>query len=137
MDRDDSEQAHGEIIGYDYGGVFLPVRGARAVRIHEETCARLGPTLGIGPRGPGLQADSRDFGGGIMSQAIEVESIRRLDIKPGELLVATLPARATRQEMDQVRVGLQQHLPDGVRLVIMSEDIELSVVADGCPSSPA
>lgn len=51
-DWDDYVQAHGEIIGYDYGDVFLPVRGARMIRIHEETCARLGPTLGLGHGAP-------------------------------------------------------------------------------------
>ena len=72
-----------------------------------------------------------------MTQTIEVESIRRLDIKPGETLVVGLPERATREEMEQVRATLPNYLPDGVKVLITSANIELSVVGDGCPSSPA
>lgn len=42
-------QAHGQIIGYDYGEYFMPVdgRNPRAIRIYEEFCARFGHAPGI------------------------------------------------------------------------------------------
>lgn len=73
-----------------------------------------------------------------MTQTIEVESIRRLDIKPGETLVVGLPERATQQDMDQVRAALTDRVPDGVKLLIVSSNVDLDVLAaDPCPSSPA
>jgi hypothetical protein len=50
----DFVQAHGQIIGYDMGKMFLPVPpgNARAIRVHEETAARLGRDPGLPVYGP-------------------------------------------------------------------------------------
>jgi hypothetical protein len=70
-----------------------------------------------------------------MSQTIELESIRRVDIKPGETLVATLPAGATRQEVEEVRDSLHRLLPDGVKVLVGNSNVDLNVIS--CPSAPA
>jgi hypothetical protein len=70
-----------------------------------------------------------------MSQTIELESIRRVDIKPGETLVATLPGTATRQEVEEVRDSLHRLLPDGVKVLVVNSNVDLNVIP--CPSVPA
>lgn len=70
-----------------------------------------------------------------MTQTIELESIRRLDIKPGEILVAGLPDGATAETGARVKAALEAAVPDGVNVLVKSASIDLSVVA--CPSSPA
>ena len=72
-----------------------------------------------------------------MPQTIEVESIQRLDVKPGETLVVRLPERTTSEVARQVKAAVEAAVPDGVQVLITSANIELTVVADGCPSSPA
>lgn len=72
-----------------------------------------------------------------MTQTIEVESIQRLDINPGETLVVGLPDRATSEEAARVKAAVEAAVPAGVQVLIKSANIELTVVADGCPSSPA
>lgn len=73
-----------------------------------------------------------------MTQAIEVESIRRLDINPGETLVVGLPERATPEDVARVHATLPDYLPDGVDLLVVAANVDLSVIAaDQCPSSPA
>jgi hypothetical protein len=66
-----------------------------------------------------------------VSETIEVESIRRLDVKPGETLVITLPHHLSAQEMDELRVKIEDRLPDGVKALLTSPDVELTVVAAG------
>lgn len=68
-----------------------------------------------------------------MSQTIELESIRRLDIRAGETLVATLPANATLATLHEVKAKLQAELPN-VKLLVVSHNVDLQVL---CPSSPA
>lgn len=70
-----------------------------------------------------------------MTQTIELESIKRLDIKPGETLVATLPAAMTHADMLRVKDHLVAALPPDVRLFVTSTDVDLSVLA--CPPGPA
>lgn len=72
-----------------------------------------------------------------MTQTIEVESIQRLVINPGETLVVGLPDGATAEEAARVKAAAESAVPDGVTVLVKSANIELSVVADGCPSSPA
>jgi hypothetical protein len=68
-----------------------------------------------------------------MSQTIEVESIRRMDINPGDTLVVTMP-HPTHQEMDRVISLLRPSLPENVRIICVAPDVDMSVL---CPSSPA
>jgi hypothetical protein len=68
-----------------------------------------------------------------MTQTIEVESIRRLDIKPGEVLAVTLVAGATLEQADRVLDSLRAALP-GVAVKVFEHGTRLDVL---CPSSPA
>lgn len=68
-----------------------------------------------------------------MSRTIELESIRRLDIKPGETLVVRVPTRDT-AAIREARDGLIAALPRGVKVLVIGPDVDLSVL---CPSSPA
>lgn len=67
-----------------------------------------------------------------MSQTIELESISRLDIKPGEILAVTLPAGWTAADAQRVHEQMTTVLPD-VKIVVVSHGIDLQVL---CPSSP-
>lgn len=64
-----------------------------------------------------------------MTQTIEVESIKRLDVKPGETLVVTLPESAEPRDMQAIRIAMEGHVPDGVRLLIVSHSVELGVIS--------
>lgn len=64
-----------------------------------------------------------------MSETIEVESIRRLDVKPGETLVVTLPETARPEDMASIEAAMVDRMPDGVKLLIVSHDVELGVVS--------
>lgn len=64
-----------------------------------------------------------------MTQTIEVESIRRLDVKPGETLVFTLPARCTMADADRVKRVAADVLP-GVAILVVGEGTQLQVVAN-------
>ncbi len=72
-----------------------------------------------------------------MTQTIEVESIRRLDIKAGETLVVGLPDGATPEDAARVQAAAEYRVPHDVNVIVMSAGIDLTVVADGCQSSPA
>ena len=67
-----------------------------------------------------------------MTQAIEVEDIRRLVIGEGETLVVRVPTRNT-AEINAARDGLCAHLP-GVNVLVIGPDVDLQVL---CPSNPA
>jgi hypothetical protein len=108
-----------------------------------------GPVYSIGPDGPEelRQTLARSltpaeqhgiFGGGSTSQPIGVESIRRLDVKPGETLVVTLPEGTRREDWTLVRDALTEYLPDGAKLLVVSGNVDLGVIsADPCRSVPA
>jgi hypothetical protein len=64
-----------------------------------------------------------------VKQTIEVDSIARLDIKPGETLLVTVPTPTSRDEVHAIRDAFMTQLPEGVRVLIKSGDIEVSVVA--------
>ena len=50
---------------------------------------------------------------------LELEDIRRLDIKPGQYLVATLPQGVTPRDTERVRAALKDGLPDGVNVLVV------------------
>jgi hypothetical protein len=64
-----------------------------------------------------------------MTQTIEVESIRRLDVKPGETLVFTFPYPHSMKELDELRAKVEANLPAGVKVLFTSPEVELTVVA--------
>lgn len=68
-----------------------------------------------------------------MTQTIEVESIRRLDIRAGETLVATVPASVPHADVERIAACLRAELPD-VKVLVVSDTVDLQVL---CPSNPA
>lgn len=64
-----------------------------------------------------------------MSETIEVELIRRLNIKADETLVITLPERLSMQDMDDARKRVEAHLPAGVKVLFTTPGVEMAVVA--------
>lgn len=68
-----------------------------------------------------------------MSQTIELESIKRLDIRDGETLVVTLPQGADAEYAQQAQAALSAELPN-VKVLVVSHGVDLQVL---CPSSPA
>lgn len=73
-----------------------------------------------------------------MSQAIPVESIKRLDIKPGDVLVATLPGHIAPEAWKRLAEYLTAQLPESVRLIFVTNDVDLRVVSstDPQPTQP-
>lgn len=73
-----------------------------------------------------------------MTQTIELESIRRLNIKPGETLVVGLPERAGPDQARQAMATLKACIPPGVAVLVVEHGTTLDVlVAASCQSSPA
>lgn len=62
-----------------------------------------------------------------MSQSIPLESIKRLDIKPGDVLVATVPSGTTPERLQLVADQLKSKLPDDIKLLVVT-DIDLAVI---------
>ncbi|WP_053203799.1 hypothetical protein [Jiangella muralis] len=64
-----------------------------------------------------------------MSQTIEIESIARLDIKPGEILIATLPEGLDDQQVDAFGRALRAALPEQVRCLVVTGGVAFHVAA--------
>ncbi|SDT69500.1 hypothetical protein [Jiangella sp. DSM 45060] len=69
-----------------------------------------------------------------MSQTIEVESIARLDVRPGESLIVTVPNDFDAADADHVHRALRERLPAGVNVVIVQAGITFQVVAQEAPA---
>jgi len=63
-----------------------------------------------------------------MSETIELGSIARLDMKPGETLVVRFDRRLSQSEAADAKHHIQPHLPDGVKLLVVGEGVDLQVV---------
>lgn len=57
-----------------------------------------------------------------------VEDIRRLDVKPGETLVASVAADTTPDMARSLHEALLDGLPDGVKVLVVAGEVDLSVV---------
>lgn len=71
-----------------------------------------------------------------MTQTIEVESIRRLDIKPGETLVATVPAATRPDDVERIAACLRAELPN-VKVLVVSDTVDLQVLCQSSLASTA
>jgi hypothetical protein len=58
-----------------------------------------------------------------------IEAVERLEIHPGETLVATVNYRMTMDEVESLTAKLRQVLPNGVEVLVKTNDIEFEVVA--------
>lgn len=61
-------------------------------------------------------------------RTIEVEKIQRLDIKPGETLVVTVPSTTTDQRLKEMGDLIRDAIP-GIDVLFMSSAVKLSVVS--------
>lgn len=72
-------------------------------------------------------------------ETIEVESIRRLNVRPGEVLVVTLPGDTSRDQFDAIRAAMAERLPDGIDFLVVNDRVQLGVVSKPrkLPNNPA
>jgi hypothetical protein len=63
------------------------------------------------------------------STPIEIESIRRLDVKPGETLVVRVDAFVHEDQLAQVKAAVRAELPDGVHVLVTNGHVDMFVVA--------
>lgn len=59
----------------------------------------------------------------------EIESIRRLNVKPGEVLVVAIPSGSTAARTQEIADLVRQRLPDGVEVLVATKDVDMQVVA--------
>lgn len=86
---------------------------------HEE-CKPTGPQLVLG-----ATLDINTEAG--RQNRVVLEDVRRLDIKPGEILVARVPDHVTLDECMQIKDHLTAALPD-VRLLVTTASVDLMVL---------
>lgn len=60
---------------------------------------------------------------------LEIEKVERLDVKPGEVLLVTVPDHTTASAAERVKVRLEEHLP-GVKVIIKTANVGVEVVAE-------
>jgi hypothetical protein len=60
---------------------------------------------------------------------LPIESIKRLDVRPGDTLVFTVPAGLNCEEHDLIRQSLKAYLPDSITWIVVTADVTLSVVS--------
>lgn len=66
-----------------------------------------------------------------MSDLIEIESLARLNIQAGEVLVARFPESLSEWDVRVLAARIKDSIPAGIRLMVLHGDIELSVLAKG------
>jgi hypothetical protein len=67
--------------------------------------------------------------GDLMSQQFEIESIKRLDARPGDVLLVTLPEKVvSTATADQISRQFRAQLP-GVKVLILAAGMSVEVVS--------
>lgn len=64
-------------------------------------------------------------------ELISIESIRRLDVKPGGTLVVTMPEPLSAQEFERATTHLKDLLPEGIKIIVTTHNVDFSVIAGG------
>lgn len=64
-----------------------------------------------------------------MSEAFNIESIRRLDVRPGETLVVTVRDPVSREEFERLVSDIRPKFPDGIKVLFVTANVELGVVS--------
>lgn len=60
--------------------------------------------------------------------------IARLDLRPGDTLVAKVGPRLDDERSSELRAAIEQVVPSGVKVVVVSGDIDFFVL--GAPKTP-
>jgi hypothetical protein len=66
---------------------------------------------------------------------IPLESIKRLDVHPGETLIITVPDDLDQHELHVLRERLKAEIPEGVRVLIVPPSMDVQVVANAAEST--
>jgi hypothetical protein len=66
---------------------------------------------------------------------IDTIKIGRLDLKPGQILVAHLPEEATATQFERAKTTLERLVPPGVRVLVCSDKVQFTVIDP--PKEPA
>lgn len=61
-----------------------------------------------------------------MPEPFEIEDIKRLDVKPGDVLLVTVPPETSQETADHIRNRFETTLP--VRAIIRTSDVQVEVV---------
>jgi hypothetical protein len=58
--------------------------------------------------------------------SIEIEDVQRLNVKPGDVLLVTVPHGTSAQDVDYVKNKFETTLP--VRVIVKPSDVQVEVV---------
>jgi hypothetical protein len=64
-----------------------------------------------------------------MPRTIEVEQVERLDIRPGEVLLVTVPDHTSAEVAERIRERFERRLPD-VKILIKTAGITVKVISE-------
>lgn len=59
---------------------------------------------------------------------IDVEDVKRLSLAPGEFLVVRLAKPLRQDSTDNIRSAFEGVMPEGVRVMVLDADMDLSVI---------
>jgi hypothetical protein len=63
-----------------------------------------------------------------MSQTIDIEDIKRLNVKPGDVLLVTVPQGATADQAQHIKNLFETNLP--IRVVVKTAEVEVEIVGE-------
>jgi hypothetical protein len=61
-----------------------------------------------------------------MSETFDIEDIKRLDVKPGDVLLVTVPRQMTAEAAERVKNAFETTLP--IRAIVKTADVHVEVV---------
>lgn len=59
---------------------------------------------------------------------IEIESVRRLDVKPGDVIVLNLAAPPTEDDRDEIYEQMRQLIPNGAKFMLLGPGMDISLL---------
>lgn len=70
----------------------------------------------------------------IMTCKIEIEDIKRINVKPGECLIVTVdigvvPKDRMKHLFDHIKEVVRAHLPDDVKVMVVTSNVKFEVVS--------
>jgi hypothetical protein len=60
-----------------------------------------------------------------MSETFDIEDIKRLDVKPGDVLLVTVPRQMTAEAAERVKNAFETNLP--IRVLVKTSDVHVEV----------
>lgn len=65
-----------------------------------------------------------------MSEAFDIEDIKRLDVKPGDVLLVTVPTGMSQEVAARLANMFETNLP--IRVVVKTSDVQVEVAGPEC-----